>query len=290
MTPAETSVPVALLVNSPTLPRWQRDALQVMVAETDAEITQVVLRETEARDDGALDFVRDAAKRFEEYPLWSLLGVVRTVTADPPYKQQVPITTIRGVASAEWLTCRPTATSGLGNELPDGIVDSVEREADVAVRFGFGILTGRILDVPTHGVLSYHFGDIRRHRGRPGGLWELLGDDDRVGVTVQQLSETLDGGRIVALDHVDISDDPTWQQVRHRCVDVARGLLAVSITRLTDTPFTPSAPAETGELHTLPQGSSVVSYLVTNTRNRLVQLVQSDDPIRPLRPGRSRRR
>jgi len=274
--PGTTSVATALLVNSPTLPRWQRDALQRMVVETDAEITQVVLRDRVTRRDGVTDFLRDARDRFSEYPLWSLVGVARTVTPDPPYKRQVPITTISGVAGAEWIHCKPVPAEGLGTELPPDVVDRVGAEADVAVRFGFGILKGDILEAPTHGVLSYHFGDIRRYRGRPGGFWEFLADEDRVGVTVQRLSETLDGGRIVVLDHVDIGDTDTWQCIRERCVECARELLVESVRRLTDPSFTPTAPAETGKLQTLPQGGAVVAYLLKNNRNRVRQLVAAE--------------
>lgn len=269
----DAAMAAALLVNSVTLPRWQRDALQRMVSETDAEITQVVLRDSVSRRDGVTDFLRNARNRFSEYPLWSVVGIARTVTADPSYKRQVPVTTITGVASAEWIHCRPEPAEGLGNELPSHVVDRVAAVADVAVRFGFGILKGEILTAPTHGVLSYHFGDIRKYRGRPGGFYEFLDDEDRVGVTVQQLSETLDGGRIVVLEHVAIDDGDTWQRVRGRCVACARGLLVESVRRLDDPTFTPTAPATTGKLRTLPQGGAVVAYLLKNTRNRVRRLV-----------------
>jgi hypothetical protein len=264
-----------LLVNSATLPRWQRDALQRMVTETDAEITQVVLRDQVSREDGVTDFLRDARNRFGEYPLWSLVGIARMVIPDPSHKRQVPITTISGVAGAEWIHCQPVPADGLGNELPQDVVDRVAAEADVAVRFGFGILKGAVLGAPTHGVLSYHFGDIRRYRGRPGGFWEFLADEDHVGVTVQQLSETLDGGRIVVLDHVDVADTDTWQCIRERCVERARGLLVESVDRLTDPTFSPAEPAETGKLQTLPQGGAVVAYLLKNNRNRVRRLVRT---------------
>ncbi|MDS0284589.1 formyltransferase family protein [Haloarcula onubensis] len=274
MVTEDATLSTTLLVNSATLPRWQRDALQRMVTETDAEITQVVLRDSESRRDGTTDFLRDVRDRFGEYPLWSLVGVVRTVTPDPTYKRKVPISTITGVTSAEWIHSPALPTEGIGHELPAEVVDRVAAEADLAVRFGFGILKGDILSAPTHGVLSYHFGDIRRYRGRPGGFWEFLEDEDRVGVTVQQLSETLDGGRIVVLEHVDITDTDTWQRIRLRCVERARGLLTESVRRLTDPAFAPAEPAETGKLVTLPQGGAVVAYLLKNNRNRVRRMVR----------------
>ncbi|MDS0261333.1 hypothetical protein NDI56_18185 [Haloarcula sp. S1CR25-12] len=270
----DTQIHTTLLVNSGTLPRWQRDALQRMVTETDAEITQVVIRDSESRQEGLADYVRHATDRISDYPLWSLVGIVRTLTADPEYKRHVPITTISGVAGAEWISCRPRAADGVGNELPDEVVERVRSEADVAVRFGFGILKGDILDAPTHGVLSYHLGDIRQYRGRPGGLWEFLADESEVGVTVQQLSETLDGGRIVTLEHVRVTETDTWQDIRRRSVETARGLLAESVRRLTEPGYTPATPAETGTLYTLPRGGAVLAYLLKNNRNRLWRVLR----------------
>jgi hypothetical protein len=271
---ADAGLDTTLLANSATLPRWQRDALQLLVTETDAEITQVVLRDAASRKDGVTEYIQHAANQFSEYPLWSTIGIVRTLTADPAYKRQVPITTISGVASAEWLSCQPISADGLGNELPADVVERVAAEADVAVRFGFDILKGDILEAPTHGVLSYHLGDIRKYRGRPGGFWEFLAGEQQVGVTVQRLSETLDGGGIVAMEHVPVGDTDTWQCIRRRSVETARQMLVESANRLRDPAFTPAVPAETGKLYTLPQGGAVAAYLLKNNRNRLRQLIQ----------------
>jgi hypothetical protein len=45
---------------------------------------------------------------------------------------------------------------------------------DVLLRFGFNILKGPILELPRHGVWSYHHGDEMKFRGGPPGLWEIL--------------------------------------------------------------------------------------------------------------------
>jgi len=269
MMAGESPLETALLVNSETLPRWQRDALQQMVTETEATITNVALREEGAREDGLSDHIRTIITRFSEYPLWSVVGIVRTLTPDPAYKQQVPITTIDGVENAEWTYCEPEPADGVGNTLPDAVVASVGADVDVAVRFGFGILKGRILDAPEYGVLSYHLGDIRQYRGRPGGFWEFLAGEDEMGVTVQQLSETLDGGRLVALSHVDISDAATYQEIRRRAIAAARGMLTTSVRRILDSDHTPQGPETTGTLHTLPRGGAVLAYLIKNSRGRI---------------------
>ena len=67
---------------------------------------------------------------------------------------------------------------------------------DVLVRFGFGIVKGPMLDLPTHGVWGFHHGDEEKFRGGPPGFWEIMHDDPVTGAVLQRLTEKLDAGRI----------------------------------------------------------------------------------------------
>ncbi len=71
-------------------------------------------------------------------------------------------------------------------------------EPDVAVRFGFRILRGPVLSVPTYGVWSFHHDDNQVLRGGPPGLWEVLLGWPGTGALLQRLSEDLDGGTTLA--------------------------------------------------------------------------------------------
>ena len=79
--------------------------------------------------------------------------------------------------------------------------DDLERvralEPDVLVRFGFRILRGGILDVPRHGVWSFHHGDSRVNRGSMPGFWEVMERRPTTGSMLQVLSEQLDAGRVL---------------------------------------------------------------------------------------------
>jgi len=121
----------------------------------------------------------------------------------------------------------------------------VRTETDVAVRFGFSLLTGRIITEPAYGVLSYHPADIRRYRGL-GPVQPFLNDDETAGATLQQLTEDLDGGKVVVIETVDISDDPTLGEIRWRINCRQVDMLTEAIQRLNDPSFEPTAPAELG--------------------------------------------
>ena len=73
------------------------------------------------------------------------------------------------------------------------------REAglDVLVRCGSGILRGGILTVAPLGIVSFHHGDNRLHRGGPSGFWETFRREPSTGFIIQRLTEELDGGRVL---------------------------------------------------------------------------------------------
>ncbi|TDN82180.1 hypothetical protein DET49_12534 [Salegentibacter sp. 24] len=70
-------------------------------------------------------------------------------------------------------------------------------DLDIMIRFGFGILRGGILDAAKNGVWSLHHGDNRINRGGPPAFWEVANREDVTGITLQKLSEELDGGKVI---------------------------------------------------------------------------------------------
>ncbi|MGH9970115.1 MAG: glucosamine inositolphosphorylceramide transferase family protein [Pyrinomonadaceae bacterium] len=70
-------------------------------------------------------------------------------------------------------------------------------ELDVALRFGFRILKGGVLQIARHGVWSYHHDDGRIYRGGPPGFWEVMKDDPVTGSMLQILNEDLDNGKVI---------------------------------------------------------------------------------------------
>lgn len=68
---------------------------------------------------------------------------------------------------------------------------------DIILRFGFRILRGEILEGARYGIWSYHHGDNDFYRGGPPGFWEVYEQNPVSGVTLQVLTDTLDGGYIL---------------------------------------------------------------------------------------------
>lgn len=92
----------------------------------------------------------------------------------------------------------PTMT-GFVDRLEPADVERVRAfDLDVLLRFGFRIVRGDILRVARHGIWSFHHGDSARYRGGPAHLWELVERNPVSGVVLQQITEELDAGRVLA--------------------------------------------------------------------------------------------
>lgn len=279
-----TELKVAVLIGDEYIPQWERSALASLVAEPDIEITHVVINDRKNAPDHRwkwMTFARNAFEQIRKYPLWSLVGVARLLTPAPEYERPVHIDSIEGLSNAERLFCTPELVEEFWNTLPDETVDHIEN-VDIVVRFGFGMIKGRILRAPKYGVLSYHPGDIRQYRGQPGGFWEFLNGEDEMGVTVQRLNETLDGGEIAALEIIDISGMNTWQEIKKQVYYTAENMLIPAVRTLTESDTTVEPPDQIGDLYSIPEGWAVLRYVVKNTRGRIQHYITGKTPT-PIR-------
>lgn len=68
---------------------------------------------------------------------------------------------------------------------------------DFALRFGFGIVRGEILNTPRYGIWSFHHDDEMKYRGAPPGFWEMYTGDRVTGSILQRLTDRLDGGIVL---------------------------------------------------------------------------------------------
>lgn len=71
-------------------------------------------------------------------------------------------------------------------------------DLDFVFRFGFRIIRGGILDCSKYGVFSFHHDDNDEYRGGPPGFWEVYDNTPVSGVTLQVLTDKLDGGKVVS--------------------------------------------------------------------------------------------
>ena len=130
-------------------------------------------------------------------------------------------------------------------ELPAAAISLVRNRCDVCVRFGFGLLRGEVLRAPEFGVLSFHPADIRQYRGL-GVPQAWLDRRSTMGVTLQRLTEAVDGGEIVAYEEVDVSGCTTLWEVYDTLYDVKADMLTQGIENFRDPSFRTTIPESLG--------------------------------------------
>ncbi|MFB6197975.1 MAG: methionyl-tRNA formyltransferase-like protein, partial [Halobacteriaceae archaeon] len=132
--------------------------------------------------------------------------------------QTTPVEDVDCLTEADIEYCEPNR-DGAWMTLPNQVVERVAVSCNVCVRFGFGLIEGGILDATEFGVISAHGSDIRKYRGL-GPIMTLLQDDEEACLTIQQLSEEIDGGNVVIMSCEDLPANPTLDDVRGELYEI----------------------------------------------------------------------
>ncbi len=100
--------------------------------------------------------------------------------------------------NVDMMYCRTTKRGKYSQYFTESDINKVKSyKLDMILRFGFNIIRGEILEVPTYGVWSFHHGDYLKYRGGPPGFWEIYNEDQWSGAILQKLSDRLDDGIIL---------------------------------------------------------------------------------------------
>ncbi|WP_079978689.1 formyltransferase family protein [Halolamina sediminis] len=158
--------------------------------------------------------------------------------------EKSPVTPDQFDNKPELVEVEPKKVGKYRLEIPCDVLDKINSECDIIIQNHFGILTGDILDATEQGVLSVHWGNIRKYRGSYPGLWQILHDEKEITLTVQRLTEKLDGGELVYERRVDISDLITPREVKEAAYEESKHLYPKAISRIRDPSISPQTIPE----------------------------------------------
>jgi len=170
------------------------------------------------------------------------------------------------VCDTERLRLRPSVSpSGFVHRFSERDVRTVEAwKLDVILRMGSGILRGGILRAAAHGIVSFHHGDNRTHRGGPPGYWEVVQKRDTTGYIVQRLTEALDAGEVLARG--EVATQPLYLLNQHRLFKCSISSMVDVLARLDrDGALAPAADAVdwyAGPLYSTPGVAGTLRYLL----------------------------
>lgn len=249
----------------PYLTGYQVDSVAHAVQETGIDVPLVIVNDAADRDydpDSVAAAVNDRiglstlslfADVFERERWWSLVVAERKLAEEvglsATAERRVHVEETAVFDDADIRHVEPER-DGAWNSLPGETVAEVADRADLVVRYGYGLVEGDILTAPRDGTVSFHPADIRQYRGL-GPPRAYLDGRTTMGVTLQRLSEGIDDGEIVAVDHRDVGDCHTLWDVYDSLHDVQRRLLATGIENLRDPGFEPTSPDDLGEYNTI---------------------------------------
>lgn len=243
------------ILSGKKMAEYKIKAIENAVNLNDATITAVIIDDSESKT--STDHMIQALTG----DLWDKYNKLSWKISPPILQKSQDITDHDAVEDADSHYCEPIPVDGVGNRLPTDAVEFAKERCDVLFRDAFGIVKGDILNASEYGVLSYHAGDIREYRGKPPGFWEYMNDEEVCGITLQQLSETLDGGRIAVYKEIDISDLYTWRDIRQNLNFEAIDMLSMAINDIENGDWDPNPINNLGELYTTPNNRTMMTFL-----------------------------
>jgi len=126
--------------------------------------------------------------------------------------------------------------------------------ADAAILAGYHhIVKSAFIGLFPKGVLSYHYGDLRKYRGQPAGFWELYYGEREFKVTVQKISEATDKGIPVAEQRFEIGPYTTLRDLDKLVEHSSHTLMSTALQRLMSPAYSDEIPEQYGKLYTLPR-------------------------------------
>jgi methionyl-tRNA formyltransferase len=249
---------VGVLCN-PKLKKSERAALRNVSRLDDVEITQVVV-DASRRDDKtyttgtrainqgstvSLSDVQAFIELFRKRRFRAFLHVDQKLgwllfneTKLKSHLQFEPVKKVEVINNADVIECYPVSLEDGWQTLPEKVTTLIAQKCDVVIRFGFGLLKGDILSAPKHGVISVHGSDIRKYRGL-GPKMTFLRGEETVAVTLQQLSETIDGGKIIEIATKNLHRPYTLDDINAAVEELKTQIFATGINNLRDPGFVP---------------------------------------------------
>ena len=187
---------IGILCNGLVFRKWEAEAIRLVQAVPGVRVV-VLVENAEAIGNGGSPAPKASLfARMLRYP-WHIALYLQyrrrffKPQAMRPEDMSVPLD---GVPR---LRCKPQR-KGSSERFAQHDLEAIAAHApDVLLRFGFNIIRGAILQLPPHGVWSFHHGDELKYRGGPPGFWEIMHKEPVTAAILQRLTDRLDGGIVL---------------------------------------------------------------------------------------------
>ena len=178
-------VRIGLLIDGLKVKKWQHEIIKFIETHPKLDLSAFIINANTSEFAAAGAFFYRSSQYLDR-KIFSVKHDVFEEYSLEGYKENIPLYYIKGEEKR------------YSYKFPvEDLKRMKELDLDIMIRFGFGILRGDVLKIPNEGIWSLHHGDNRINRGGPPAFWEVVNKEEVTGITLQQLSENLDGGRVI---------------------------------------------------------------------------------------------
>lgn len=80
-------------------------------------------------------------------------------------------------------------------------------DTDIAISINYpGIISKKIINLFSLGILNAHGGDLPRYRGNACQAWAIINGENKIGLCIHKMAENLDSGDIISREYMHINE------------------------------------------------------------------------------------
>lgn len=250
----EKKIRFAVLIDGETLKNWQVECIKSLLADQHNHFVGFILN-----------------NQANEYNSSRLSLGFRWLERQCRKKHLFQSSSIQDVFQSKPIIQVNTYKKGIYQHIEEESFEKLEAlNCDFFLRFGFGIIGGKLLNIPKAGVWSFHHGDPEEFRGGPPSFWEFIKSQKSNGFVLQKLSTELDGGEILCKGRIAL-----W---KHSYFDHLERLFAISIPLVKQASrklyhqgaaMSTSKPQKKGQLYKAPGNFAVIQLYLKVFKSKI---------------------
>ncbi len=129
------------------------------------------------------------------------------------------------------------------------------------------IFKKELVELPRLGCINIHNGALPRYRGMLPNFWQMYNNERQVGITIHEMNENLDDGRILRQEMADILPGETLDSLIRRTKILGAHVMARAFTSLRDgTVSYRENPASEGSYFSFPNREHVREFKQSGKR------------------------
>lgn len=108
-----------------------------------------------------------------------------------------------------------------------------DKKINLIIFLGFNkLIHSRMLNQVKNGILSFHTANTNKYKGRPAAFYEYINNEKFGGVTLQRLSNEIDGGEIISIKETDISKCKSYDETYYKMLKIKKNMLVEGLNKI----------------------------------------------------------